>query len=460
MSKFCVFAGTAEGRMLVEFLCARGAEVTACVATEYGETLLPEAANLRISARPLPPEEIRAMLRRERFDLVIDATHPYAARITESVAAACAAEDTEYLRLLREGDGGAADAVWLDSAEDAAAYLEQREGNILLTTGSKDLGVFALLPDFARRVYARVLPMEESLTLCREAGLPPSHILAMQGPFSEEMNAAMIRAAGAAFLVTKDSGRTGGFLEKAAAAAACGAELIVIGRPPQRDGISREEALRLLCERYGFLPEDEDKYAAAPSIVTPGLPDDAFLRAEGIPMTKSEVRAVFLSKLRLTRDAVCWDIGAGTGSVAVEMGRLARRGRVFAVERREDGAALIRENARRLGAENVTVVTGTAPAACAGLPAPTHAFIGGSSGNMGEIIALLLEKNPGVRIAAAAVTLETAAELTACAKRFGFTDEEVVSLQVSRSRAAGSYHLMTAQNPVYLFVMQKREGSV
>ena len=88
MSKFCVFAGTAEGRMLVEFLCARGAEVTACVATEYGETLLPEAANLKISARPLPPEEIRAMLRRERFDLVIDATHPYAAHITESVAAA------------------------------------------------------------------------------------------------------------------------------------------------------------------------------------------------------------------------------------------------------------------------------------------------------------------------------------------------------------------------------------
>ena len=90
MSKFCVFAGTAEGRALIEFLCARGADVTACVATEYGQTLLPAAENLTVSARPLPEEEIREMFRRERFDLVIDATHPYAVHITESVSAACA----------------------------------------------------------------------------------------------------------------------------------------------------------------------------------------------------------------------------------------------------------------------------------------------------------------------------------------------------------------------------------
>ena len=176
-------------------------------------------------------------------------------------------------------------------------------------------------------------------------------------------------------------------------------------------------------------------------------------------MTKSEVRAVILSKLQLSRDAICWDIGAGTGSVAVEMGRQADRGRVYAVERRDDAVELIRENARRLGAENVVAVYGEAPGVCLDLPAPTHAFIGGSSGNMEEILELLLEKNPRIRIVAAAVTLETAAVLTECIRQLGFPDAEVVSLQISRSRKAGAYHLMTAQNPVYLFVMQKREDT-
>ena len=457
MSKFCVFAGTAEGRAMVEFLCARGAEVTACVTTEYGETLLPEADNLTVSARPLPEEEIREILRREHFDLVIDATHPYAVHITESVASACAAEGVEHLRLLRDGDEGTTGAIWLDDAEAVTEYLKQTEGNVLLTTGSKDLPRFAELPDFARRVYARVLPMEDSLKVCREAGLPPSHILAMQGPFSKEMNLAMLRATGAAFLVTKDSGRAGGFGEKAAAAAEAGASLVVLGRPPQREGVAWEEALRLLEERFGF-PSEERQRGIGPEIVTPGLPDDAFLRVEGIPMTKSEVRAVALSKLRLTRDAVCWDIGAGTGSVVVEMGRLADRGAVYAIERRAEAAALIGENTRRHRLKNVMMIPGTAPHACKDLPAPTHAFVGGSSGNMGEILALLLQKNPRVRIVAAAITLETAAELTECVRRFGFTEAEVISLQVARSRAAGAYHLMTAQNQVYLFVLQRGEA--
>lgn len=438
---------------MVEFLCARGADVTACVATEYGEALLPEADNLTVSARRLKEDEIREMIERERFGLVIDATHPYALRITESVASACSAQGVEYLRLLREGDEGAAGAVWLDDAEAVTEYLRHTKGNILLTTGSKDLPRFGGIPDFAGRVYARVLPMEDSLRICREAGLMPSHIMAMQGPFSKEMNLAMIRALDIAFLVTKDSGRAGGFEEKAAAAAEAGVTLVVIGRPPQRPGISLEEAIRLLCARYGFSQDDGKASGICSGIVTPGLPDDVFIRAEEIPMTKSEVRAVILSKLQLTRDAVCWDIGAGTGSVAVEMGRAADRGTVYAVERRKDGVELIRENARCLGAENVTAVCGEAPMSCADLPAPTHAFIGGSSGNLREILDVLLKKNPKVRIAAAAVTLETVAELTSCIRQYGF-QAEIISLQVARSREAGTYHLMTARNPVYLFVLQ------
>ena len=194
------------------------------------------------------------------------------------------------------------------------------------------------------------------------------------------------------------------------------------------------------------------------AVVTPGLPDDAFLRsAEGmpvVPMTKSEVRAVCLSKLRLTERSVCWDIGAGTGSVSVEMALQAKQGHVCAVERREDAAALLGQNRNRFALENLQVVCGSAPEACVGLPAPTHAFIGGSAGNMHEIVALLLAKNPRVRIVATAVSLESVAELTDCLTAFPFAETEVVSLQAARDRKAGSYHLMSGQNPIYIFTMQ------
>ena len=190
------------------------------------------------------------------------------------------------------------------------------------------------------------------------------------------------------------------------------------------------------------------------AIVTHGLPDEAFSRAESVPMTKSEIRAVCLSKLALREDSVVWDVGAGTGSVTVEAAMAARRGRVYAVERKDAAFDILRENLRRFHTDNVTPVSGTAPDACADLPAPTHAFLGGTTGHMKEIIALLLEKNPRVRIVATAVTLESVAELTECVKAFPFRETEAVSLTAARSRKAGAYHLMTGQNPVYIFTMQ------
>lgn len=148
-------------------------------------------------------------------------------------------------------------------------------------------------------------------------------------------------------------------------------------------------------------------------------------------MTKSEVRSVALSKLALTEDAVCWDIGAGTGSVAVEMALQACRGQVYAVERNEGAVALLRENRERFALENLTVVSGSAPEACRDLPAPTHVFIGGSSGNLRAMIALLLERNPGVRLVVSAISLESISELTECMKEFHFTYAEAVSLAVA-----------------------------
>ena len=229
-----------------------------------------------------------------------------------------------------------------------------------------------------------------------------------------------------------------------------------LGYPDER--IVRGTAAELTEGDYAPLSVALIENPRPDAVVTPGLPDDAFLRsAEGmpvVPMTKSEVRAVCLSKLRLTERSVCWDIGAGTGSVSVEMALQAKQGLVCAVERREDAAALLEQNRERFALENLRVVCGSAPEACAGLPAPTHAFIGGSAGNMREIVALLLAGNPRVRIVATAVSLESIAELTDCLTAFPFAETEVVSLQVARDRRAGGYHLMSGQNPIYIFTMQ------
>lgn len=657
MSKICVFAGTTEGRELVEFLAGQPVSVVACVATEYGETLLPSAENITVSSRRLPPEEIRELLYREKFDLVVDATHPYAASITENIWRECQVAHTQYLRLLRDPGNSGEKGIFVRSAEEAARYLSEVDGNILLTTGSKDLPTFAGIRDFSQRVFARVLPMESSLKACQEAGLPPSHILAMQGPFSREMNLAMLRMISAEYLVTKDGGNPGGFEEKAAAAAEAGAKLVVIGRPPQREGIGLNQVLSELCARFhltvrpevtvvgigpgagefmteavltaihqadcligaarmlksvsrpgqctvtaiapgliaeavfahpefrrftvvmsgdvGFFsgtkkllpllsgcetrvlpgisslvylcakintsyedvvpvslhgrerdiagdvrrhrrifvlvggeggmknlcnrlisaglgyvrmvigqrvsyPEEQitegtaetlaegsyDPLSAAliendspEEILTPGLPDDWFQRGQGqdgvIPMTKSEVRAVCLAKLRLTPGAVCWDVGAGTGSVAIEMARLARDGEVFAIERKADACALIEENIAKFSLPNVTVVPGLAPEICSQLPPPTHVFLGGSGGNMRAILETVLGKNPNARIVAAAISLESVGELTDCMKSMGFTEAEAVCIHIARSRKAGPYHLMTGQNPIYVFTLHR-----
>ena len=223
-------------------------------------------------------------------------------------------------------------------------------------------------------------------------------------------------------------------------------ESIVSGKASELKGSSFEALASVLIEN------DHPESAAC------GLPDEAFLRNAGdkpvVPMTKSEVRAVVMSKLRLLPDSFCWDVGAGTGSVSVEMALAEPKGKVFAIEKKADAVALLRKNVSSFGLANIEIVEGSAPAACADLPAPTHAFIGGSSGNVRDIIALLLEKNPKVTVVATAISIETVAELNACMKGFGFTKAEVVCLNVARAKTAGDYNLMTSQNPVYVFTMQ------
>ncbi len=186
-----------------------------------------------------------------------------------------------------------------------------------------------------------------------------------------------------------------------------------------------------------------------------GIPDEEFTRGDA-PMTKSEVRALSVAKLKLSPDSVVYDVGAGTGSVSVEMALTAYEGKVYAIEREDVAADLIEINKRKFKASNIEVVRGLAPDAMEGLPAPTHAFIGGSAGNLKEIVQCLLGKNPDVRIAINSVTVETMSETLQVIKDLGLVEEELVNVTVARSRRLGRYHLMTGQNPVYIAVVRGR----
>lgn len=178
----------------------------------------------------------------------------------------------------------------------------------------------------------------------------------------------------------------------------------------------------------------------------PGLPDDVFLRGD-VPMTKQEVRAAALAKLGIGPEDTCWDVGAGTGSVSVELALQAKE--VWAVEHKPAALDLTRANREAFGAWNLHVVAGKAPDALAGLPAPDAVFVGGTGGKMKEVIAAALAANPAARICCSAIALES---LSAAVDAFAAFDleAEVCQIAVSRTRAAGKLHLLMAQNPVFL----------
>lgn len=180
----------------------------------------------------------------------------------------------------------------------------------------------------------------------------------------------------------------------------------------------------------------------------PGLPDEAFERGD-VPMTKQEVRAAVLAKLAVRPEDILWDVGAGTGSVSVELALAAPRGRVYAVECRPEGCALIKANREKFRTRNLVLVEGLAPAALSDLPAPDAVFIGGSKGSLAAIVDAVLDKNPDARICVSAIALESLSAAVAALTAKGRT-VQVSQIAVSRARAVGGLHLMMAQNPIYL----------
>ena len=189
-----------------------------------------------------------------------------------------------------------------------------------------------------------------------------------------------------------------------------------------------------------------------PHFRTPGFPDESFIRGQ-VPMTKQEVRAAALAKLAVAPTDTLWDVGAGTGSVSVEMALAAPMGQVYAVECDADACALVRQNQAKFAASNLTLIAGKAPEALQNLPAPDAVFIGGSKGNMQAIVDAALAANPQTRLCIAAIALETLQQSIAALAAHGLA-AQVTQIAVSRSKSAGSLHLMMANNPVFLIVRE------
>ena len=652
MEKVIVFAGTTEGYELCRFLSEHRISVYACAATEYGGKALTETPYLHIHTGRLSREEMEAFFLKEEPNFVLDATHPYAAEVTDNIKRACEKTGFFYQRVLREQGRQAEKTVYVESTEAAAEFLNTTEGNVLLTTGSKELKKFLGVKDYKERLYARVLSLPSVMEECSAAGFEGKHLIGMQGPFSRELNEAMLRQFHCRYLVTKDSGKAGGFQEKIDAAFSCGAIPVIIGRPLKEEGLSLVECKKWLSQKFGFslkpqitllgigmgsrdtltiegekalekaelligarriadsvkmphhtviyeydsekilkcieensqyehivialsgdvgfysgakkllhnLGEDTRVICGISSVVyfmakaglswddakivsahgrncnlvslichskkvfsilgtkdgisslagrlvsygmgdvllyvgenlsyenekifvkparelvsyegdalcvvcaynenaselmsTHGIKDECFIRGKA-PMTKEEVRTVSLMKLGLSEDSVCYDVGAGTGSVAVEMALRAHQGKVYAIEKKEDALALILENKKKFAADNLEIVGGCAPEAMEELPVPTHAFIGGSSGNLKDIIRLLLNKNPEVKIVINCITLETVGEAMEAIREFDFQERDIVQMSVSRSKEVGRYHMMMGENPIYIFTCRR-----
>ncbi|MDR1955101.1 MAG: precorrin-6A reductase [Candidatus Methanoplasma sp.] len=651
-----IFAGTTEGRQIAQYLGNAGIDVLACVATEFGRRFIEESGNVKVSSERLGEEGMIRIMK--GCSCVIDATHPYAAVITGKIKAACAETGSEYIRLLRKESRKHDGIITVPDVASAVEYLKGTEGNILVTTGGKELERYASIKDHKERVFARVLSMPDASLSCAEKGFQGRNLFCMQGPFCEELNYGMLKQTNAKYLVTKESGEPGGFEEKVRAAERAGAKIVLVSRPEEAEGYGLDELTELLGERFGIgsvrvektLPrrrisvigigmgnddtltvgaakaiDEADlligaermvrsvskgqdpfiEYRAEPIIsfinehpeyrriailvsgdagfqsaakkieekidrsvfdtdikcgissvaylcsrigsswddaflmsahgreanvvgavyrngkvivlldgaegiravcrelaeyemdhvsvtvgqdlgqtdekITKGKPsdlmrrefgtlciamienpspcrispggmrDDLFIRGDA-PMTKEEIRSLSVIKLKLEEDSVLFDVGAGTGSVAVGSASVMPNGKVYAIEKEKDAADLIRLNKKKFKVPNLEVVEGHAPEALMDLPAPSHVFIGGSSGNLREIMKVCLKKNPEVRFVINAITLETVSEMIGCFSEQDVEEEETISVNISRSKKAGGYHLMTAHNPVYIGV--------
>lgn len=245
-----LIAGTSEGRNLIKELGKLPVELYVSVATEYGAGLIEPQPHLTVMAERKNLEAMRSFLQEKQPVCVVDATHPYATIVTETIQEACRLEKVRCLRMVRPVLE-AGDALVVKDFDEAVEFLNQVEGNIFLTTGSKNLKDFVKVHGYEERIALRVLPMESSLNTALTLGYKGANVVCMQGPFSQELDVAMFKKFNAKYVITKDTGKAGGFDDKVAAAAAVGAKLVVIGRQTEEEGADYQGMVELLKQEFG-----------------------------------------------------------------------------------------------------------------------------------------------------------------------------------------------------------------
>lgn len=292
-----IFGGTTEGRQLAGYLIQlnkqqkmQNIQVHVCVASEYGAQVLPEDDALKVHVGRLEQADMQEFLQAVQADICVDATHPYAVLVTQNIYQACKVVGVPYVRVRRDmqeeqenadpamqeepvnadpdmqmsgthiGDADGkrytdetSDSIYVGDIQAAVDYLKGVTGNILITTGSKELHLYTQIPDYESRCTARVLPTRSVVEACTELGFTGKHLICMQGPFDLEMNLATLRYADADFMVTKASGKNGGYDEKCEAALAAGVQLVVIGRPKEQ-----VEPVMSLAQTEEYLREKAD----------------------------------------------------------------------------------------------------------------------------------------------------------------------------------------------------------
>lgn len=264
MENYLIFAGTTEGRELTQFLLNMINEehlqmhLTVCIATDYGRLMLPEHKALTVLASRLNEQEMEKLMSKNAFDCILDATHPYAVLVSENIRNAAAAENIPYIRVIRP-DSTPIDTdsniVFVHTMQEAVSYLAETKGNILVTTGSKELPLLRELPGYEERVYARILPNPQMVSDSYEMGFKGQHLICMQGPFTEELNTALIHQFHISYVLTKNSGANGGFAEKIKSAEQTNTTLVVIGRPAeQTKGYLLEDVCAVYRKHHSFAP--------------------------------------------------------------------------------------------------------------------------------------------------------------------------------------------------------------
>jgi precorrin-6x reductase len=235
----CIFGGTTEGRLFSEFLSKNDVLTDLFIATEYGQQFVNSTEKVNVYQNRLDEKQMVELFLDKKYDFVVDATHPFAKIVTENIVKATSYCNIKYLRIIRESEKNI-NCKYFNSIEDCVLYLDNKKGNILLTTGSKDLEKFLNINNYKERVHVRILPMESSLKKAIDLGFLNKNIICMQGPFKEELNTALINATSAKYLVTKESSSSGGFIEKVDSCINTGVECLVITKPDEK-GLTLEE---------------------------------------------------------------------------------------------------------------------------------------------------------------------------------------------------------------------------